>query len=432
MQMLVCNIGRMKICVLMAALALVGCGEKKNDSKPDKSVDRAEQPPGPAKPADSPKGDTPGDKPIENAGGDKTPEADDKAMCADSCQLLAKYSLAALEGGLHEKICDGEKMVFLEGYCQAFDEARNCIYAASGYKFKKKKWQRRFSRTSWYKGRHDFKDGDLSAVATANVRELKKRADACREAKKVGDGDKKLVRDWLATKKLPKILQIWDIPQTPEHMRDYLRDFSAKDKLIITRVADPHEKEVTDEILAAHKGKKLRHLQVEEDTCPRTVEKDEDGEDMECYNPVFWITFDESNNVIAVWGTAAACPHVYAGRGDAAPEFQGEILRHLAGRKLEARQSLALTTETECGSPVRVRLSENKPEITYLDEVYLQVGDRRIPPGDCAVARYCANDGRYHRLAPGDSLELVFDIPDRLACTPATLVADGYYAPLAK
>jgi hypothetical protein len=101
---------------------------------------------------------------------------------------------------------------------------------------------------------------------------------------------------------------------------------------------------------------------------------------------------------------------------------------------LEATQTLALSAES-CDRRVWVRLAEEKPETTFLDAVYLRAGGTAVPAASCdashgdALPPYCADDGRYHTLRTGESLLLLFELPDGSPCRNLELVADGFYRP---
>lgn len=122
----------------------------------------------------------------------------------------------------------------------------------------------------------------------------------------------------------------------------------------------------------------------------------------------------------------AACPFVYR-LGDGEPQLLGEILRNVRGAAAATVQSLAVEGRGE--GRVEVRLSEQKPEVTYLDEVFLEVDGVRVEPQACRAAAapaYCAADGRNHLMGEGDALDLQFVTPPHAA---ARLVARGYYVP---
>jgi hypothetical protein len=118
----------------------------------------------------------------------------------------------------------------------------------------------------------------------------------------------------------------------------------------------------------------------------------------------------------------SACPFVYEVR-DGEPHFVGEILRNV--RYEPAQQSLWLGP----GAATEIRLTEEKREITFLDEIYLDVDGVAVKPAACIAdpkLDYCAADGVYHVLKQGDALPLSF------AAKPGKrkLVARGFYNPL--
>ena len=118
----------------------------------------------------------------------------------------------------------------------------------------------------------------------------------------------------------------------------------------------------------------------------------------------------------------SACPFVYeVVNGEA--RFFGEILRNV--RHEPALQSLAIG---KGAGKTTVRLAEEKPELTFVDEIYLDVDGKKVHPAECAVQSmpYCEADGRSTLLMQGDVLELVFDAP----AGNRHLWARGYYNPI--
>jgi hypothetical protein len=83
--------------------------------------------------------------------------------------------------------------------CKSLDYVRNCIYAAHGVTYKKKKWKTLFTKKPWYEP-HDGIDIKhvLSPLELANVHELNTRGKACKKGIKVSAADAKLVKDWVA------------------------------------------------------------------------------------------------------------------------------------------------------------------------------------------------------------------------------------------
>ncbi len=121
-----------------------------------------------------------------------------------------------------------------------------------------------------------------------------------------------------------------------------------------------------------------------------------------------------------------ACPWVYVSNGRTF-ERRGEILRNLKSKTLEATQRQALGPVTVQNGVIRLQIREEKPETTYLDALYLEVGGTPIRPDASLLAGV---DQRYLVLRQGDSYELTFDVAalaGDAASVEATLVAAGYY-----
>ncbi len=124
-----------------------------------------------------------------------------------------------------------------------------------------------------------------------------------------------------------------------------------------------------------------------------------------------------------------ACPFVYLVE-DGEEILQGEILRHLNTPQKAQWQSLKLYLDGPTKKHIRVRLAEEKAETTMLDAIFLQVGDDEIQPRACSQrqAAFCSADGRHRRLQPGETLDLVFAVPQGHT-GPIELWASGHYLP---
>jgi hypothetical protein len=117
----------------------------------------------------------------------------------------------------------------------------------------------------------------------------------------------------------------------------------------------------------------------------------------------------------------SACPFVYEVK-DGEPQLVGEILRNI--RYTPTLQGLPLAD----GGSATIHLTEEKLEVTFLDEIYLEVDGRRVAPIACGAdpsLAYCAADGRYHVMTTGAVLPLRFEAP----AGKRALFARGYYTP---
>ncbi|MEQ1506048.1 MAG: hypothetical protein ABMB14_27700 [Myxococcota bacterium] len=122
----------------------------------------------------------------------------------------------------------------------------------------------------------------------------------------------------------------------------------------------------------------------------------------------------------------AACPFVDV-YTDAGWVTTGEILRNLNRPALYGSQSLPLPADAVVDGHVILRLAERKPETTYLDAVWLEVGGRRILPVGCSADQpACAIDRVFDELRPGAVRTFEFDVP--VGGEPV-LWAHGYYLP---
>ena len=124
----------------------------------------------------------------------------------------------------------------------------------------------------------------------------------------------------------------------------------------------------------------------------------------------------------------AACPYVYVDTGSGW-KLAGEILRNLKRRELEGLQSLRLKVAPT--GRIALRIAEEKPETSYIDEVFVRVGGVDYRPSSCRerASALCAADKDYAVLGEGETLELVFDLGEAAPASPIELFARGYYLP---
>ena len=157
--------------------------------------------------------------------------------CANPCRFLVDTALADV-GAAHQQTCGKAWETPAATDCDALDYQRNCIYAHHGYTFKKAKWKDAFGKEAWYKARADFKETDLSRVATNNVRDLKNQAATCRgeepspipatfSASKVSKADLAIIVGWFTQKAagdppLPKKLEADGAAATEADIKGWL------------------------------------------------------------------------------------------------------------------------------------------------------------------------------------------------------------------
>jgi YARHG domain len=351
----------------------------------------------------------------------KTPDeaANTPAMlderCAAPCRFLADTPLADVATKL-KSTCNAEWPQPGAKDCAQLDFQRNCIYATAGYAFKKQRYQAVFANEPWYKARADFKETDLTAVATANIAELKKRAGECRKGDVIEDRDRKVVDAWLAKiqtgkPEVPDILiDLGDKAEATKNLVANRDQFTTK-RLRGMRYLDvANLREEWGKALAAKPARKIIEVDFSEP---------DDGKcgDDECGFGL-WLTLalDDTDKVIGLEQSAAACPFVYRDG-----VRLGEILRNFNAPGREATQSLRVTAP--CDGRVTYRIAEEKDEVTYLDELVLVIGTETLLP-DVAALR--TNDGHHVTLVSGTWVDVTFEIPPG-ACGEARLRANGHY-----
>jgi hypothetical protein len=342
--------------------------------------------------------------------------------CASACTFLATVPRAEA-GAAFEKLCGEKASLASDSDCEQLDYERNCIYATGGATFKQRRWADTFGKLTWYKPRADFNAKDLSTVANANVAEVKRLAAACRAGTLVSADDRKLAEAWLDTFRRGKPeLPALDFDRgaephkvTKAEMLERILPNRAQLTPTSARIAPG---EISPYVKAALPGKKLRAIHIDDrGNCA--------GQD-ECGGLTYTLVYDDKNQLVAFEELIVACPVVYLLAP--IPVLEGEILKNLDSRGLEQTRSLPISG-LPCSGLARVRIAEEKDEITFLDAVSLVIDGTEVLPEACSTgdAAYCTNDGRSLALARGDHLDLTFAIPAGATCVSVRLRANGHY-----
>lgn len=162
----------------------------------------------------------------------------------------------------------------------------------------------------------------------------------------------------------------------------------------------------------------------------------------------FWVRYREVERILEIvddqfvhaiprvrnigrWGRCegrifSACPYVDILDDDGTAERIGEILRSVEHAPLT--QPLAVPRVE--GPVLRIRISEEKDERTFLDAIEFQSAGGAVRPRSCdesPSAAYCEIDGNYVVLDRGDALELEFDLGALSVDSAGVLSATGYY-----
>ena len=123
------------------------------------------------------------------------------------------------------------------------------------------------------------------------------------------------------------------------------------------------------------------------------------------------------------------CPFVYIKQNNVYIK-QGEIIKNQNSKELDKYDYLEIPFEMIENNILEIKISEEKDEISYLDHIYLQVGNKIIQP-ECKteiLQKIQLNDSEYYQLQKGEYFELKFNLPANIdKSTKIQLVAKGYY-----
>lgn len=423
---------RMKRIAVVLLVAALGCKGQAKDEKPKAGAKEAAV----AKDAAVEKA-----KAAKDAGGKEA-----SGFCAEPCRALveAAYDEVAARA---DKECGKALAADADG-CEGYDYLRNCIYAARGYRFRKPKWAAMFGGKSWYSVDPGFEADAMPKVAMANVKALKDKAAECRASagtklagKRVaklevdldGDGKAEVVEVTdegvgVAGAVLAHGLDAYDVRVLHAKAVDIDRRDSRREVLVSRQeYEDLHEY-----VVVSMAGGKPRlseriytgQLGLEGDGRLTTTDVNCGQTTAAVYTLKNGVVVKASSKKTGKYDPmmCAACPFVYVDTGSGWT-LRGEILRDVRFEAAETTRAMRLGRATM--TRVRVTIAERKPEVTFLDEVVLIAGGKRVAPLGCDEV--CAVDGRRQRLRRGDELELEFEVP---LGAELVLSATGYYVPL--
>ena len=123
-----------------------------------------------------------------------------------------------------------------------------------------------------------------------------------------------------------------------------------------------------------------------------------------------------------------SCPWLYVWDG-ANFVKETEVIKDVVGKTAEQTSFTNLKPTCLVNRQVKIRIQEEKDEISYLNRIALKVGEQVYFP-DNLLEALSEKDDRYHTLKKGDSIELSFTLPANLPKNaPITLETTGYYEP---
>jgi hypothetical protein len=129
------------------------------------------------------------------------------------------------------------------------------------------------------------------------------------------------------------------------------------------------------------------------------------------------------------YSNMAACPFVYLIDGEN-KIYKGEILRYLNAEYTETWQKLDLKLDEKIYSSLKICISEEKDETSFINSVYLEINGKIYTPKliPSKSRNFISDDDKYFKLSKGEIIELQFNFKPELIRT-CVLHAKGYYLP---
>ncbi|MDX2305482.1 MAG: hypothetical protein NW226_21905 [Microscillaceae bacterium] len=122
-----------------------------------------------------------------------------------------------------------------------------------------------------------------------------------------------------------------------------------------------------------------------------------------------------------------SCPWLYVWNGK---EFvrQSEVIKDVVGKTNEKMTSTSIAPACMMGQILKIRIQEEKDEISFLNQVVLKINDQLILPQNQKALEN--EDDSYISLKKGESIELEFIWKEAITSdTKIELFTRGYYEP---
>ncbi len=141
-------------------------------------------------------------------------------------------------------------------------------------------------------------------------------------------------------------------------------------------------------------------------------------------------TFNVNKDDFKDWN-CLSCPWLYIWDG---ADFvrKNEVIKDIVGKANEQTTFTTLPPTCVINQKVRIKIQEEKDEISYLNQVVLKVGNKvYLPQTNIQVANQLQkSDNLYHQLKKGEMIELEFELEEAVENTAKmVLETKGYYEP---
>ncbi|OJJ20254.1 hypothetical protein BKI52_17460 [marine bacterium AO1-C] len=123
-----------------------------------------------------------------------------------------------------------------------------------------------------------------------------------------------------------------------------------------------------------------------------------------------------------------SCPWLYIYNGQCFKK-QTEVLKDVVGRANKTTTSFIIDPKTIIDGQLRIKIQEEKDEITHLDQLQVRINGKVYLPNKQGELLN-QNDDQYLKLKKGESIEVSFNLPKNLqASDKIVLESTGFYIP---
>jgi hypothetical protein len=142
---------------------------------------------------------------------------------------------------------------------------------------------------------------------------------------------------------------------------------------------------------------------------------------------------EENKEIIVNSCEGLACPYFYyVSNGNII--YGGELIRNINSKAKETIDSSNLFEKFLKSDTFRIRIKEEKSEVSYLDQVYLIINDSIILlpvlSNNMNNNILSKRDSNYLVMKKGDSHEVYFILPEFIKNKTGKIISYGYYEPV--
>jgi clan AA aspartic protease (TIGR02281 family) len=155
-----------------------------------------------------------------------------------------------------------------------------------------------------------------------------------------------------------------------------------------------------------------------------------DKTDGDEYNDEISLYIDEKTASEIIVDLNCACPFFYY-KNNLGNFYGGELIRNLNSIDKEGLDYMEINKELITSDTLRLTIKEEKDEISYVDEIYLNINDsiKLLARSDdkSINSNILLRDGKYEILKKGNAFDIYFIIPKNMFLERVKIYSYGYY-----